>query len=58
MLGQQELHEICEKFIIYGDFIVGVPFGAGHINDTYQITCDQGGLRVHYTLQKINPCFF
>ena len=58
MLGQQELHEICEKFIIYGDFIVGVPFGAGHINDTYQITCDQGGLRVHYTLQKINPKVF
>lgn len=58
MLRQEELHNICEKFIIYGDFIVGVPFGSGHINDTYQIACDQGGLRVHYILQRINTNVF
>jgi len=58
MLKQRELRAICEKFIMYGDFMVGVPFGTGHINDTYQVTCDQGGVRVHYTLQRINTNVF
>lgn len=58
MLKQRELRAICEKFIMYGDFMVGVPFGTGHINDTYQITCDQGGVRLHYILQRINPNVF
>jgi len=58
MLKQRELRAICDKFIMYGDFMVGVPFGSGHINDTYQITCDQGGIRVHYILQRINPNVF
>lgn len=58
MLKQRELRALCDKFIMYGDFMVGVPFGSGHINDTYQITCDQGGVRVHYILQRLNPAVF
>ncbi len=58
MLKQKELQALCDKFIIYGDFLVAVPFGSGHINDTYQITCDQGGIRVHYTLQRVNNKVF
>ena len=58
MHSQQELQEICSKFAIYGDFLVAVPFGTGHINDTYQLTYDQGGVRLHYTLQRINNAVF
>ena len=58
MHSQQELREICSKFAIYGDFLVAVPFGTGHINDTYQLTYDQGGVRLHYTLQRINNAVF
>jgi len=58
MRTQLELKEICSKFAIYGDFLVAVPFGSGHINDTYQVTYDQGGVRLHYTLQRINHHVF
>lgn len=56
--SQEEIREICSRFAIYGDFLVAVPFGAGHINDTYQVTYDQGGVRLHYTLQRINHDVF
>ncbi len=55
---QQKLKAICDKFRIYGDYIVAVPFGSGHINDTYQVTYDQGDVRLHYTLQRINHNVF
>ena len=58
MYSQDELREICSKFAIYGDFLVAVPFGSGHINDTYQLTYDQGGVRLHYALQRINHSVF
>lgn len=58
MYTQDELREIASKFIIYGDFLVAVPFGTGHINDTYQLTYDQGGVRLHYTMQRINHKVF
>ena len=52
--SQRELRDIISQFVIYGDFLVAVPFGNGNVNDTYQITYDQGGVRLHYTLQRIN----
>lgn len=55
---QSEIAEIINKFIVYGDFLVAVPFGCGHVNDTYQLTFDQGGMRLHYTLQRINKNVF
>lgn len=56
--SQKEIKEICSKFFIYGDFMVAVPFGNGNINDTYQVTYDQGGARLHYILQHINGRVF
>ncbi|MBR4665471.1 MAG: hypothetical protein IKO93_16525, partial [Lentisphaeria bacterium] len=46
------------KFTIYGDFLLGVPFGNGHVNDTFLVTFDQGGVRLNYTLQRINSEVF
>lgn len=56
--SQKEIKEICSKFFLYGDFMVAVPFGNGNINDTYQVTYDQGGARLHYILQHINGRVF
>lgn len=58
MKSQQQLRDICEKFFIYGDYLVATPFGNGNINDTYQVTYDQGGIRLHYTLQRVNKTVF
>ncbi len=56
--SQKEIASIINQFIVYGDFLVAVPFGCGHVNDTFQLTFDQGGIRLHYTLQKINKNVF
>ena len=50
--------DLIFQFCVYGDFLVGVPFGNGNINDTYQLTFDQGGVRLHYILQRINHQVF
>ena len=55
---QQKLKKLIHKFHIYGDFMVGVPFGNGHVNDTYLLTFDQGGVRLNYVLQRINGDVF
>ena len=55
---QQKLKKLISKFRIYGDFMVGVPFGNGHVNDTYLLTFDQGGVRLNYVLQRINGNVF
>ena len=56
--SQNEIRELTNLFDIYGDFLVGTPFGNGNVNDTFQLTYDQGGTRLHYTLQRINSNVF
>lgn len=56
--SQKDLYNIISQFVVYGDFLVGVPFGSGHVNDTFQLTFDQGGIRLHYILQRINEKVF
>ncbi len=56
--SHDEISQIINSFIVYGDFLVAIPFGSGHVNDTYQLTFDQGGMRLHYTLQRINKNVF
>ena len=55
---QDKLRNLMSKFNVYGDFLVGVPFGNGHVNDTFRITYDQGGVRLNYVLQRINKEVF
>ena len=55
---QRELRGIISQFVVYGDYLVAVPFGNGNVNDTYQLTYDQGGVRLHYVLQRINHQVF
>ncbi|MCQ2380676.1 MAG: aminoglycoside phosphotransferase family protein [Victivallaceae bacterium] len=56
--SQKQLSELMNQFIVYGDYVVAVPFGSGHVNDTFQVTFDQGGIRLHYTLQRVNRNVF
>ena len=55
---QNNLRDLINQFVVYGDFMVGVPFGNGHVNDTYMLTFDQGGIRLNYMLQRINNNVF
>ena len=53
------LREIAAMFDIRADFIDGMPYGSGHINDTYCTSFDQAGLTpVRFILQRINTNVF
>ncbi len=53
------LRSICGLFDLRADFVDAIPYGSGHINDTYRVTVDQAGLsRVRYIVQRINTHVF
>lgn len=54
-------HDVCavaRQSSIPGEFLIAEPYGSGHINDTYRVVFDQGGLRVRYIFQRINHSIF
>ena len=52
------LRQVTESFQIWGDFVGAVPYGSGHINDTYQVTMRVAGTTVRYLLQRVNHAIF
>lgn len=53
-----DFKEIFAQFQLYGNFVIAVPYGSGHINDTYLLTADQGGALVRYIVQRLNTGIF
>lgn len=53
-MQQQEFHKITEAFSTKGDFFDAIPFGSGHINDTYLVTTSLE----KYILQRLNNNIF
>jgi len=53
-----QLRSIAEQFDLHGEFLSAVPYGSGHINDTFRVDVDQGGRRVRYILQRVNDNVF
>lgn len=45
-------------FAFPGTFVEAIPYGNGHINDTYRLTFEQSGRLVHYILQQMNRKVF
>ncbi len=52
------LREISGLFRMRADFIEAIPFGSGHINDTYCAWYDQAGVRIRYIHQRLNHHVF
>ena len=52
------LRRVAHSFRLLGDYAGAVPYGNGHINDTFLATFDQGGTPVRYILQRINDTVF
>ncbi len=50
--------DVVAQFRIPADFIAAVPYGNGHINDTFAVTMSQGGTPLRYILQRINNRVF
>ncbi|MEI8063082.1 MAG: aminoglycoside phosphotransferase family protein [Verrucomicrobiota bacterium] len=55
---QPDLRGVAGQFQIPGDFISAESYGSGHINDTYRVVFDRGGLPVCYIFQRINQRIF
>ena len=55
---QQDLRDLIGLFHVYGDFVVGIPFGNGNVNDKFLLTFDQWGIRLNYVLHRINESDF
>lgn len=54
-----DLRQIASLFEMRADFVHGIPYGSGHINDTYCASFDQAGLlRIRYIFQRINTNVF
>lgn len=49
---------VVSHFRAWGDLVGAVPYGSGHINDTFKVTYDMAGAKVHYLLQRINHNVF
>ena len=54
----EELKRVVSGFQAWGDFVDAMPYGSGHINDTYQVTARLAGTPVRYLLQRINHEIF
>jgi len=58
MKPAHDVRAIARQFQIYGEFLGAIPYGTGHINDTYCATFDQAGTPTRYILQRINHNVF
>ena len=55
---KHDLDSIARQFQIAGRFVSAVPYGSGHINDTFAVVFAREGGRVRYILQRINHNVF
>lgn len=44
---------LVAAFDLPGEFIESVPYGSGHINDTFVLTIQTDGVATRYILQRI-----
>jgi aminoglycoside phosphotransferase (APT) family kinase protein len=52
------LRAVAGQFQFRGEASDFMPYGTGHINDTYLVTCQTASAPVHYILQRINRNVF
>lgn len=50
--------EIAKRFDVSGEIIDCIPFGNGHINNTFLVTSKNGDQKEKYILQGISPAAF
>lgn len=55
MERNQEIKSVIDAFALEGTLTECIPYGSGHINDTYRLTYDTGK---RYILQRMNKSIF
>jgi aminoglycoside phosphotransferase (APT) family kinase protein len=54
----EALYAVAAQFQFRGQASSFAPYGNGHINDTYLVTCNGAGVPARYVLQRINRSVF
>jgi hypothetical protein len=57
-MGSEAIKDALAKFAIEGTLVECLPYGTGHIHDTYAATYDHAGLRRRYIHQRLNHFVF
>ena len=52
------MEKVIAAFMLSGDCVECVPYGSGHINDTYCVTMEENGGKCRYILQRMNKRVF
>ncbi len=55
---EHDVQSIAANFALDGRLTEAEPFGSGHINDTYSLTCQKDGREKRYVVQRINHEIF
>ena len=58
MSEEQDARAAASRFEFSGQFNEAIPYGSGHINDTYRVTFHENGSEHIYILQRINHHIF
>jgi len=59
MINNLNFEEVIAQFNYEGSFLEIKPYGLGHINDTFAVTCSKAnGKAIRYILQRINTNIF
>ena len=58
MNARREALEAARRFAIAGELTGAEPFGNGHINDSYRVVFQAGGMERSFLLQRINTRIF
>jgi hypothetical protein len=58
MSKEHNIAAVAGQFQLCGEFLSAVPWGNGHINDTYCAVFDQAGAQVRVIVQRINHNVF
>lgn len=57
-LTQETINTAIAAFCLEGSPLSAKPYGNGHINDTYLVTCADAGMEKKYILQRMNHSIF
>lgn len=55
---EYDLAAVGRAFNLHGNFAGGMPYGSGHINDTFAVVYNQAGKPVRYIHQRVNHKIF
>jgi len=58
MSKEHNADAVAREFQISGEYFTAMPYGSGHINDTYCAIFHQAGVPVRFILQRINQQIF